>query len=48
MSLTLIRATCYVRCADIALPRSVSFTDALPRNAMNRVVRSELSDALPR
>ena len=39
---------CKLHLADYKVPRSVSFTDALPRNAMNRVVRSELSDALPR
>ncbi len=39
---------CRDHLADYKVPRSVSFTDALPRNAMNRVVRSELSAALPK
>jgi acyl-CoA synthetase (AMP-forming)/AMP-acid ligase II len=38
---------CRLHLAEYKVPRSASFTDALPRNAMNRVVRSELSAALP-
>jgi acyl-CoA synthetase (AMP-forming)/AMP-acid ligase II len=38
---------CKGRLADYKVPRSVSFVDALPKNAMNRVVRSELAATLP-
>jgi acyl-coenzyme A synthetase/AMP-(fatty) acid ligase len=34
---------CRDHLADYKVPRSVSFRDALPRNAMNKVVRSELA-----
>jgi acyl-CoA synthetase (AMP-forming)/AMP-acid ligase II len=39
---------CRGRLADYKVPRSVSFIDALPKNAMNRVLRSELAAALPK
>jgi acyl-CoA synthetase (AMP-forming)/AMP-acid ligase II len=39
-------AFCKGRLADYKVPRSVSFVDALPKNAMNRVVRSELAATL--
>jgi hypothetical protein len=29
------------------VPRTVGFVDALPKNAMNRVVRGELAATLP-
>lgn len=39
-------AFCRERLADYKVPRSVSFTDALPRNAMSKVLRNELAAAL--
>jgi acyl-CoA synthetase (AMP-forming)/AMP-acid ligase II len=40
-------AYCAQHLAEYKVPRSVSFRDALPRNAMNRVVRAELAGDLP-
>ena len=37
---------CRARLADYKVPRAVSFHDELPKNAMNRVVRSELVASL--
>lgn len=38
---------CRGKLADYKIPRSVSFVDALPRNAMGRVVRTELAPHVP-
>jgi acyl-CoA synthetase (AMP-forming)/AMP-acid ligase II len=38
---------CQERLAEYKVPRSIGFIDALPKNAMNRVVRSELVATLP-
>lgn len=38
---------CRGQLADYKLPRSVTFVDALPRNAMGRVVRAELKTHVP-
>jgi acyl-CoA synthetase (AMP-forming)/AMP-acid ligase II len=39
---------CRQHLAEYKTPRSVSFKDALPRNAMNRIVRAELVADLPK
>lgn len=40
-----IIAFCRERLADYKVPAEVAFIDALPRNAMNRVVKGELQGA---
>jgi long-chain acyl-CoA synthetase len=41
-------AFCRQELADYKVPRSVSFVDALPRNAMNKIARHELAADLER
>jgi acyl-CoA synthetase (AMP-forming)/AMP-acid ligase II len=40
-------AFCATQLAEYKVPRSVSFTDVLPRNAMGKVARSELTAEVP-